>query len=181
MRKNKRKKLRTPMLFGRRKGVVPLLVCLLACAPVGGYAYGQKDINASISITKKNISVKEALEQIKQQSGIFLMYQEQAVKGLTLDLNLENVPLIDALEQLCKKTGLTYELTEGHVLIRPREEEAQNITIQQENKTTLHGVVTDDQGLALPGVSVKVKGMSSGVMTDMDGKFSILSIAPKMA
>ena len=173
MRKNKRKKLRTPMLFGRRKGVVPLLVCLLACAPVGGYAYGQKDINASISITKKNISVKEALEQIKQQSGIFLMYQEQAVKGLTLDLNLENVPLIDALEQLCKKTGLTYELTEGHVLIRPREEEAQNITIQQENKTTLHGVVTDDQGLALPGVSVKVKGMSSGVMTDMDGKFSI--------
>ena len=53
MRKNKRKKLRTPMLFGRRKGVVPLLVCLLACAPVGGYAYGQKDINASISITPK--------------------------------------------------------------------------------------------------------------------------------
>lgn len=99
-----------------------MLACLLACSPVGGYAYGQGDNNASISIVKKNISVKEALEQIKQQSGVFLMYQEQAVQGLMLDLNLENVPLVDALEQLCKETGLTYELANGHVLIRPREE-----------------------------------------------------------
>ncbi len=35
------------------------------------------------------------------------------------------------------------------------------------------GVITDDSGLALPGVTVIVRGTSTGVQTDLDGKYSI--------
>eukprot|EP01029_Cantina_marsupialis_P032156 TRINITY_DN957_c1_g1_i1.p2 TRINITY_DN957_c1_g1~~TRINITY_DN957_c1_g1_i1.p2 ORF type:complete len:1057 (-),score=127.56 TRINITY_DN957_c1_g1_i1:2279-5449(-) len=38
---------------------------------------------------------------------------------------------------------------------------------------TVSGVVVDDQGLSLPGVSVLEKGTTNGVSTDMDGKFQI--------
>ncbi|MBN1925044.1 MAG: carboxypeptidase-like regulatory domain-containing protein, partial [Prolixibacteraceae bacterium] len=39
---------------------------------------------------------------------------------------------------------------------------------------TLTGTVTDaDDGSALPGVSVVVKGTSIGTVTDIDGKFSL--------
>ena len=37
---------------------------------------------------------------------------------------------------------------------------------------TVTGVVSDDKG-TLPGANVVVKGTSTGVQTDMDGKYSI--------
>jgi len=39
------------------------------------------------------------------------------------------------------------------------------------------GVVYDVDGSPMPGVSVVVPGTSSGVVTDMDGKFSIKAAA----
>lgn len=45
------------------------------------------------------------------------------------------------------------------------------ITFAQER--VVSGVVSDNAGLPLPGVSVAVKGTKSGTQTDFDGKFSI--------
>lgn len=152
MRKHERMELSFPAMFGRRKAVLPLFACLLACSPAGMYAYGQDNVAASVSITKKNISAKEALEQIKRQTGVFLMYREEAVKGLMLDLDLEGATLTEALDSLCEQTGLTYELSDGHVLIRPREE-AQ--AVQQERRITLRGTVVDAQGIPLMGATIR--------------------------
>lgn len=38
---------------------------------------------------------------------------------------------------------------------------------------TVSGVVTDDKGETLPGVTIKVKGGATGTQTDVDGKYSI--------
>ncbi|KQM78114.1 hypothetical protein ASE74_15515 [Pedobacter sp. Leaf216] len=40
-------------------------------------------------------------------------------------------------------------------------------------QTTVTGVVKDNKGITLPGVSVRVKGTTVGAVTDNDGKFSI--------
>ena len=43
-----------------------------------------------------------------------------------------------------------------------------------QNKT-VSGTVSDSQGMTLPGVSVIVKGTTTGVVTDLDGKFTFAS------
>jgi TonB-linked SusC/RagA family outer membrane protein len=45
------------------------------------------------------------------------------------------------------------------------------ITFAQER--TVSGVVSDNNGMPLPGVNVNVKGTKTGVSTDVDGKFAI--------
>lgn len=42
---------------------------------------------------------------------------------------------------------------------------------------TVHGIVKDNTGMALPGVNVIVKGESKGVITDIDGNFTIENIS----
>lgn len=172
MRKNERKKRLCPAGFGRQKAVMPLLACVLACSPVGAYSLGQDVSGVSISITKKNISVKEALEQIKRQSGVFLMYQEEAVKGLMLNLDLEGATLQEALDSLCAQAGLTYELSDGHVLIRPKGEDSVQ-AVQQERKITVRGVVVDEQGNPLTGATIRNPkgGGKQATVADMDGNF----------
>jgi TonB-linked SusC/RagA family outer membrane protein len=47
------------------------------------------------------------------------------------------------------------------------------ISFAQERTVT--GTVTDNSGLPLPGVSILVKGTSTGTQTDFDGKFSLVA------
>ena len=41
---------------------------------------------------------------------------------------------------------------------------------------TISGVVSDNAGLPLPGVSILIKGTKSGTQTDFDGKYSIKAL-----
>ena len=45
------------------------------------------------------------------------------------------------------------------------------LTFAQERSVS--GIVSDNAGLPIPGVSVLVKGTKSGTQTDFDGKFTI--------
>ena len=42
-----------------------------------------------------------------------------------------------------------------------------------QKKTTVKGVVTDDKGEPLIGVSIALKNSTQGTMSDMDGKYTI--------
>jgi TonB-linked SusC/RagA family outer membrane protein len=53
-----------------------------------------------------------------------------------------------------------------------------NLMEQQQTKETVSGKVTDKNGEALIGVSVKVKGTSIGTITNVNGVFSIANISP---
>src|SRR5687767_1613788 len=48
-----------------------------------------------------------------------------------------------------------------------------SISAQETNSTTIKGKVIDEKGAALSGVSVHVKGTSTGTTTNTDGDFSI--------
>jgi len=54
---------------------------------------------------------------------------------------------------------------------------AQNSTMQQK-KGTISGKVTDKNGDALIGVSVKIKGTNTGTITDVNGEFSLNNVGP---
>ncbi len=45
---------------------------------------------------------------------------------------------------------------------------------------TIKGCITDERGLPVPGVTILVKGTKKGVITDLDGKYTI-SVAPDAA
>ena len=42
-----------------------------------------------------------------------------------------------------------------------------------QNTQPVSGIVTDEEGSSLPGVSVKIKGTSTGTVTNGEGKYSI--------
>ncbi len=54
---------------------------------------------------------------------------------------------------------------------------AQSLATQQKKKT-VSGKVTDKNGEALIGVSVKVKGSNAGTITDVNGEFSLSNVEP---
>ena len=50
---------------------------------------------------------------------------------------------------------------------------SKNILPQQTGKIEVTGTITDEQGEPLPGVNIVIKGSTTGVITNADGKYSI--------
>lgn len=130
-----------------------------------------------VTIVNRDISVRDALEQVKKQSGVSLMYQSDIInEQLRLDLNLKQVALKEALEAICTPAGLKYTLKESYVLIT----KAHQAGNRPATKKRIRGAVVDEKGEPLGGATVYIEneGQTSGVITDYNGRYE-LEAAPE--
>jgi len=72
---------------------------------------------------------------------------------------------------------LTYNIIDRYVVISDKNSSAGINDFQQQQKT-VSGKVTDSTGATLPGVSVVVKGTTSGSITDSNGNYTISNVSP---
>lgn len=124
-----------------------------------------------VTIKKDIIGVEEAFSMIKAQTHVYIMYESQIIdRHLKLNLNLEKVTLQKALEVICSKTGLKYEIMDKHVLItKPGTTNKKKI----EKKSIITGHVTGEDGEPLPGATIWIMGQPKGAIADADGNYTI--------
>lgn len=129
--------------------------------------------SARLTIVARNELVKNVLKQIEQKAQVHFMYEENVIpKGKRVSMNATNLPLSSVLNDLCGQTNLSYEIKKEYILLTQKPAKAE---IKQDNKAqfTITGIVSDDQGLSLPGATVRINGQDKGTITDIDGKYSI--------
>ncbi len=113
-----------------------------------------------------DVTVKEVFKQIEGQSEFRFFYNnnlDDINKRVNIDATNKTVAMI--LDEILKDSGLTYKILEN------------NLVIVSENRvrqgTTITGVVRDGNGGPMPGVNIVVKGTFTGVVTGIDGDYSI--------
>lgn len=124
-----------------------------------------------VTIVNPDISVRDALEQVKKQSGVSLMYRSGIVENKPrLHLELRNVTLQRALDVICYASGLKYTLKEDYVLITKATEKKEALP-----KKKITGIVTDEAGEPLIGAAIYLEngGRATGVITDYNGRYEL--------
>lgn len=133
-----------------------------------------------ISIARETAPIKKVLKDIEKQSDFRFFYNHQQVDvNRTVTVHFQNVPLIAALEEIFKGTSVNFKISGRQVLLY--EPSSQTSVTPGEPGTSplpllpaevsISGTVTDEQGVAMPGVNVVVKGTTIGTVTDAGGKF----------
>ena len=136
-----------------------LVAGALLCLNFSGYAQ-------SISMKMNGVTVEQAIEELQKKSGYSFVY----VGG---DLDLDKTVTIDAkqlqeaIEQILKGQGVSYEIQGKNIVIRKGAKKAQ----KPAKKVT--GTVKDETGEAVIGASIRLIGTDKGTITDMDGNFSL--------
>lgn len=87
-------------------------------------------------------------------------------------MNVSNVPVQKALEQIFKGTDVTWSLDGTYIILSMKSAKA------EEGPATVSGFVTDGQGQPIAGAAVIIAGSSTGVVTDFDGSYSIQVPSP---
>lgn len=173
MKKNRPK---NPFLsFSRQYRILALFLVFFSLAN----ANSQEQKRASIEA--RNVSITKAFEQINKKFQVVVMYQNEIIdKELSLDLNLRNASLQEALASVCGKSGLAFSIKDNYILITAAKRNDVPLTLKNDSKklaqaqeSKIKGSVKDQEGNFLIGTSVSIKGKKNTVMTDAKGEFTL--------
>lgn len=125
-----------------------------------------------VSLNMSNVSAKDLIKEIEAQTNLGFIYNLSEIEKLDgISIEAEEQTVKDVLDEVLEGTDLTYELDKSVIIIMPKP--AEPVKKEQQEVKILKGKITDAEGVALPGVSVVVKGTSTGVATNIDGEYSI--------
>ncbi|WP_316825955.1 MULTISPECIES: TonB-dependent receptor [Pedobacter] len=141
-----------------------LIVILLTASflQVSASGYAQK-----INISVKDASLKSIFKKLRKQSNYNFLYDSDMLdRANPVSLSLQNAPVSEVLEKCFENQLLTYTINQNTVIVKLR-------PIPAAREVTVKGKVSDQAGVGLPGVTIKVKGSNTGTVTATDGSFSL--------
>lgn len=127
-----------------------------------------------------NVTVKDVIQEIEERSEFVFLYSEEDVdlsRKVTVRVKDETVESI--LDQVFKGTANDWKVYDRQIVLVNREEEspapAPRVpeTISQPERKSISGIVKDNLGIGLPGVSIIIKGTMTGTVTDVNGEFTL--------
>lgn len=151
-----------------------------AVLSVSAEGYGQ---GSTLSVKLKNSNLKQVFNVLKKYSEYSFVYSERQISGIEVDAREFEQSSIDEILDYClKNTNLTYQVIDNVVVLKqvPPSQQPQLNLIQQLDTTNIKGIVVDEEGNPIPGVSVYFEATPEiGTATDIDGKYRIARVLEK--
>lgn len=146
-----------------------LFMCIFFVFASFGSGLSQQKVNMNLGET----TIKEALTEFQRVTHMIVIYSDDNFETTRkVVANFKNTELDEFLTTLLKGSGMTYKLMEDYILIVPSKVSVAD-SLNQLKKYVVRGVVKDEKGVTMPGVTVLIKGTKVGVATDVDGKFEL--------
>ena len=141
-----------------------LFFIVLACLSANASHVNSQSI--SLNKDMKNMSIKDVLKSIEKQSDYRFFYSDDfTVMNKKVNLKAQSSNIETIMGQVFENTSAAVEYMEGNVvIISPFAQQQQTIRVT--------GKVTD-KGEPLPGVSIAVKGTTTGTTSDIDGAYTL--------
>lgn len=157
--------MKSNQLFRKSKLFRALLILLFTMLP-SQWALAQLTLRTS------RTTLGTVIKQIESQSNYQFFYGDK-MSSISIDpLSVNNVSLDHLLGVILKGKNITYKVEDKVVYLSEKNTASSDQQSLSKNHTVI-GRVVDKKGEALIGVNVSVKGSSNGVITDIDGKFSL--------
>ena len=129
-------------------------------------------IAQNVTLNYENVSLKVVFASIKKQTGLNFSYSTQLVNPeKTVSINVINEPVETVVKQLLNGTNLTFEKKDKNILLYEKSKPIVEKKTPLSKKIT--GLVTDEKGDPIIGASVVIKGLNTGTITNVDGKFTL--------
>ena len=143
------------------------LVLLLSLSGVQAHVWSQTSM-LELSVNGK--SMIEAIEMLQKKTQLKFVFNHEELNNYRVNAQIQRKTLEEALDILFSDKPLKYEITGEHVIISKTTEQQQQ---QTPKMIEITGTVVDENGSALPGVTIMIKGTSLGTATDVNGSFKL--------
>jgi TonB-linked SusC/RagA family outer membrane protein len=144
---------------------------------------------AKFSFNMTDATINEIITYIENNSDYVFVFSDNPVIRQALDKKInvkaeEGEELGVILDRVLTGNNLSYRVIEEQIIVyqetetetekkKKKDEQLPSTDVRQSGDIRVTGIVADENGDPLPGATVSIKDSPRGVMTDLDGKFSI--------
>ena len=125
---------------------------------------------ARVTLKSEQIEIAGVLTNIEKQTSYRFLYNN-ALKDIRqkIDIDVTDQTIQEVLNKIFIGTDLTYKMLENNLIVVLSATQTQDIQVT--------GKITGENGEALTGVSVTLKGTAKGTETDSSGAFTVTAPA----
>ena len=134
------------------------------------------EVNGIYSLSADKATVKQVFDYIELNSKYVFVYDQQVKNILSEKVTFETKgkTIEDILADVCSQVGLNYQINNRQVSITAGARTASKQAQPKKNTPkSISGTVKDGNGEPLIGATVRVKGSSTGTVTDIDGNYTL--------
>lgn len=160
-----------------------VLIVMLSCGIVSSKTMGQNIHRVKIEMGFGKIELSEALSQLEKASKINVFYRTDLVENkMVSEMSSKIRTVAETLDILLKDSGLSYKVTGNKIILHKENEDGLSVNLNTQ-QTVRGGIVKDDNGRPVGGVSVSIKqGVSldkssrvlASTSTDKNGYWSLV-------
>lgn len=144
---------------------VAILSLLILCMPLPAQV---KEKLITVNFSK--IPLSEAINRVEKVSAYTFFYDAAQVDlKQKVSLNVQNATANQAMDAMLKGTNIRYEVTNTQIALYPLKK-AETASGKQ---ITIKGQVIDNLGEPVIGANIIEEGTSNGVITDIDGNYTL--------
>lgn len=124
----------------------------------------------TVTLGSNKVSLKAAFEKIEKASKYKIAYNSSTINANRMvTISKTKGDVLEILNLLLKECGCTYEEKGNYIIVKPQSKKQSN----GQNVKRVTGQLIDELGEPMIGVTVMIKGTTTGAVTDLDGKFTI--------
>lgn len=155
-----------------------LILLFAGVFQVSASVYSQQ---AKFSMKLERVSVMKVVKEIKKSSDFDFIYDYDLVSKLKkVSINVREANVEEILKECLEDSELEYRIVDKVIMIVPSKVKSNSTNDQALDTFNITGIVVDEKGQPLPGVSVYFKETPEiGTATDMEGKYRITKVLDK--
>jgi TonB-dependent starch-binding outer membrane protein SusC len=165
--------------FPDRRKVAPIakivqfaILLLILSIPLHATPLAQETVTLNV----KNASLENVLKEIRRQTGYLYALQDQwKEKAKPIDIDVDHVPLDEALAVVFKNQPFTYAFVGKTIVIKEKETQVVG-TANMAPPIHVKGIVYNEAGQPLAEANVTVKETEKGTITNASGEFELSAV-----
>lgn len=127
-----------------------------------------------LKLEKSSYSLLQLFQEIERKTEFKFFYTQQVIKNSPSLTSINSSGSVEEhLMQVAKQTNLRFKQVNNTISVIPVSNQTQELITKEIQLATIVGIVTDNTGAPMPGVTIVVQGTTTGTVTDIDGKYSI--------
>ena len=135
-------------------------------------AYGANPTKKLLTLSFNKTPLATALKAVEKESGCKVLFTYDEVQPYHVTASVKKEPLTHAMTAILKGLPFQYKLN-GNFVIVSKNAQAAVQPAQKAAGNKVFGVIVDEEGEPLIGVTVRIKGTGKGTITNFDGEFSL--------
>ncbi len=143
------------------------LLMVFALQTWASSSYSQQTL---ITLNLKNVKVLEILNQIENSTNYYFLFNKDLVDiDRVVSVSANQKKISEILTDLFAGTNVKFVVSDRQIVLTTGSSKSS----QSQPQKSVSGKVTDPAGIPVPGVSVVIKGTTTGTITDVNGNYSL--------